>query len=93
MIRISSTMGLLLKAPQRTIHVLAGKESFLCASTSSLDVTRGLKKRRGDSNQLKNQSKKQTFRNVISGSTKDSLESIRPPKNIENDGSKIFKVN
>ena len=81
------TQSFVLNALQlnRRIHTLSHRESFLCTSTTSLNITRGVKKRRprepttGKSH-------------VLNKTWLDPLESIKPPKSSDNDASKLFKV-
>ena len=67
----------------RRIHILSHRESFLCTSTTSLNITRGVKKRRP---------REPTKSHVLNKTWLDPLESIKPPKSSDNDTSKLFKV-
>lgn len=76
---------------QQTKCVLGGLESFLSASTSYLNITRGAKNKR-PRDSMKNQPKKlipQTFPKSLL----DPLDSIKPSGSNENNtSSKLFKV-
>jgi len=79
------TQSFVLNALQlnKRIHILSHRESFLCTATSSLNITRGVKKRRP---------RDPTKSHVLNKTTwLDSLESIKPPKSSDNDTSKLFK--
>ena len=74
----------------RTIHILGRRESFLCSSTSSVSIVRGVKKRRS-----RDASKYQSAHlgHALPTGPLDPLESIKPPSGTENDtSSKLFKV-
>ena len=79
------TQSFVLNALQlnRRIHTLSHRESFLCTSTTSLNITRGVKKRRP---------REPTKSHVLNKTWLDPLESIKPPKSSDNDTSKLFKV-
>ena len=75
----------------QTKCILDGLESFLSASTSYMNITRGLKKKRPRVS-VKNQPKTLFPQNFLT-SLSDPLESIKPSKNNENHtSSKLFKV-
>ena len=89
---VSKMFALKLLPHQDTKCILNGLESFLSASTSYMNITRGMKKKRPRVPVKQNRPKTSFPQNFLS-SLSDPLDSIKPSKSNENHtSSKLFKV-